>query len=53
MKMHPLVRDLWKRVIIVGRDYPHPEGLAYVRRKGKEYFQQNAHLTEGDYCDVM
>lgn len=30
--MHPLVRDLYKRAIIVGRDYPHPDGLEYVRR---------------------
>lgn len=29
--MHPLVRDLYKRAIIVGRDYPHPRGLNYVR----------------------
>lgn len=27
--MHPLVRDLWKRVILVGRDYP--SGLAHVK----------------------
>jgi len=33
--MHPLVRDLYKRAIIVGRDYPHPDGLDYVRRTWK------------------
>jgi len=33
--MHPLVRDLYKRVLIVGRDYPHPRGLPYVREKWK------------------
>ena len=33
--MHPLVRDLYKRAIIVGRDYPHPDGLEYVRRTWK------------------
>lgn len=33
--MHPLVRDLYKRAILVGRDYPHPEGLEYVRRTWK------------------
>ena len=27
--MHPLVRDLWKRVVWVGRDYP--TGLAHVK----------------------
>ena len=33
--MHPLVRDLYKRVLLVGRDYPHPQGLAHVRHKWK------------------
>lgn len=33
--MHPLVRDLYKRAIIVGRDYPHPDGMEYVRRTWK------------------
>lgn len=32
--MHPLVRDLYKRVIVVGRDYPL--GLDYVRRTWKK-----------------
>jgi hypothetical protein len=32
--MHPLVRDLYKRVIIVGRDYPL--GLEYVRKTWKK-----------------
>jgi len=34
--MHPLVRDLYRRAILIGRDYPHPEGLVYVRRVWKE-----------------
>ncbi|KAL3760246.1 hypothetical protein ACHAWU_001756 [Discostella pseudostelligera] len=34
--VHPLVRDLYKRAILVGRDYPHPEGIEHVRRKWKE-----------------
>lgn len=34
--MHPLVYDLYKRVIIVGRDYPHPGGLSYVREAWKK-----------------
>ncbi len=42
--MHPLVRNLYKRVLIVGRDYP--AGLEHVKKKAKEYFQQNAHLTD-------
>lgn len=32
--MHPLVRDLYKRAIIVGRDYPL--GLDYVRETWKK-----------------
>jgi len=32
--MHPLVRDLYKRAIYVGKDYPL--GLDYVRRTWKE-----------------
>jgi hypothetical protein len=31
--MHSLVRDLWKRVVWVGRDYP--TGLAYVKQVWK------------------
>ena len=42
--MHPLVRDLYKRVLIVGRDYP--TGLEHVKKKAKEYFRENAHLTD-------
>lgn len=34
--MHPLVRDLYKRAIIVGRDYPHPRGLDFVRETWKK-----------------
>ena len=34
--MHPLVRDLYKRALIVGKDYPHPEGLSYVRKVWKK-----------------
>ena len=33
MSIHPLVRDLYKRALLVGRDYPL--GLAYVRAKWK------------------
>lgn len=32
--MHPLVRDLYKRVLIVGQEYPH--GIDYVKTKWKE-----------------
>ncbi len=34
--MHPLVRNLYKQVLVIGKDYPHPEGIEYVRRKWKE-----------------
>jgi hypothetical protein len=34
--MHPLVRDLYKRALIVGKDYPHPRGLDYVRETWKK-----------------
>lgn len=34
--MHPLVRDLYKRAVLAGRDYPHPEGMDFVRRTWKK-----------------
>lgn len=42
--MHPLVRDLYKRFMLVGREYPG--GPDVVRRKAKEGFRQNAQLTD-------
>lgn len=42
--MHPLVRDLYKRFMLVGRDYPG--GLDVVRKKAKEAFRANAHLSD-------
>eukprot|EP00808_Paulinella_micropora_P027013 g34077.t1 len=42
--MHPLVRNLYKRFLVVGKDYPL--GLAFVRRKAKEGIRKNAHLTD-------
>ncbi|KAL7517312.1 hypothetical protein ACHAWX_002243 [Stephanocyclus meneghinianus] len=53
--MHPLVRDLYKRAIIVGRDYPHPDGVEYVRRKWKEALRnpENCALIEGTSCDIL
>jgi hypothetical protein len=42
--MNPLVRDLYKRIITVGRDYPG--GIDVVRRKAKEYFAKYAHLKD-------
>jgi hypothetical protein len=42
--MHPKVRDLYRRVLVAGKDYPN--GLDYVRKKAKAWFAQNADLTE-------
>ncbi|TYZ60593.1 hypothetical protein PybrP1_004537 [[Pythium] brassicae (nom. inval.)] len=42
--MDPKVRDLYKRFLHVGGDYPL--GLAYVREKAKEAFFANRHLTD-------
>eukprot|EP00937_MAST-01D_sp_MAST-1D-sp2_P007637 g7637.t1 len=44
--MHPLVRDLYKRVIVVGHDYPHPRGLDFVREKFKAAMFANAGMTD-------
>ena len=41
--MNPLVRDLFKRILIVGRDYPG--GLDLVKRKTREMVAKNASLT--------
>jgi hypothetical protein len=37
--MHPLVRDLYKRVLLVGRDYP--AGLDYVKVTWKKAFRNS------------
>jgi hypothetical protein len=42
--MYPLVRDLYKRFLLAGRDYP--QGISYVRQKAKEAILKNAHLTD-------
>lgn len=34
--IHPLVRDLYKRALLVGKDYPHPRGIEYVREQWKK-----------------
>mmetsp|Transcript_2054 Transcript_2054/g.4843 ORF Transcript_2054/g.4843 Transcript_2054/m.4843 type:complete len:81 (+) Transcript_2054:195-437(+) len=41
--MHPLVRDLYKRVITVGKDYPG--GMELVRRKAKAWFRENTEIS--------
>jgi hypothetical protein len=42
--MHPLVRDLYKRFLIVGKDYPG--GLEVVRRRAKIAFFEKSDLTK-------
>lgn len=42
--MHALVRDLYKRIVLVGRDYPL--GLDWVRSKAKPWFRQHSGETD-------
>ncbi len=42
--MDPRVRDLYKRFLYVGRDYPL--GLPYVREKVKDAFFKTRHLKD-------
>lgn len=44
-RMDPRVRDLYKRLITVGRDYP--TGLSHVREKAKREFFKRANLHDG------
>jgi len=44
-RMDPRVRDLYKRLITVGRDYP--TGLSHVREKVKREFFKRANLHDG------
>ena len=43
-QMHKLVRDLYRRLLWVGKDYP--KGLPFVRTKAKEAFFKHAAVTE-------
>jgi len=48
--MHPQVRNLYKRVLIVGKDYPHQGGLEYVRdvwKKAIRKYQPPFHAKAG------
>jgi hypothetical protein len=50
--MHPLVRDLYKRVLIVGQDYP--TGLAHVKQVWKRALRETkvgSNSTNGDATD--
>ena len=42
--MHPLVRNLYRRILTVGRDYP--TGLDAVRERAKREFLKNAHVED-------
>lgn len=44
--MHRLVRDLYRRVLWVGREYP--TGLTHVRLKAKEHFRANALVSSDE-----
>lgn len=44
-KMHPLIRDLYKRAIVVGRDYPHPRGIDFVREQWKKVLRDPKNAT--------
>jgi len=43
--MHPHVRDLWKRFILVARDYPG--GASVVRERARAAFRANAAVGAG------
>ena len=43
-RMDPRVRDLYKRILVVGRDYP--AGLEHVRERAKAEFGKRAGLTD-------
>ncbi len=43
-EMHPKVRDLYKRFLLVGRDYP--AGLQEVKKRVKTEFFANRDLSE-------
>ena len=43
-RMDPRVRDLYKRILVVGRDYP--AGLDHVRERAKAEFGKRAGLTD-------
>ena len=46
---------MFDSALIVGKDYPHPDGLDYVRRKWKEGIRDptNCQLIEGTSPDIL
>lgn len=50
--MHPFVRDLYKRFLVVGRDYPG--GLQVVRARTKEaFFKKRGVATEDELMHAV
>ncbi|ODV73604.1 electron transfer flavoprotein regulatory factor 1 CYBJADRAFT_167636 [Cyberlindnera jadinii NRRL Y-1542] len=47
--MDPRVRDLYKRLIYIAREYP--QGIDYIRPKLKAGFQRNRALTDTEAVD--
>lgn len=50
-----LLQCMHDSALIVGKDYPHPDGLDYVRRKWKEGIRDptNCQLIEGTSPDIL
>ena len=46
LRIDPRVRDLYRRILTVGRDYP--KGLDYIRERAKLEFQNRADAKGGD-----
>merc|ERR1739848_718070 len=42
------VKDLYKRLLWLGRDWPEPQGFAWFQPKLKKAFASNAELTDHD-----
>lgn len=50
IQMHPLVRDLYKRAIFVGKDYPN--GIEFVRQAWKKAIRESS-ITYQDGQDPV
>jgi hypothetical protein len=42
--MHPMVRDLYKRFMVVGQQYP--QGLSYVRDRVRKEFLERKDISD-------
>lgn len=49
----PIILQMHSSALIVGKDYPHPDGIEYVRRKWKEALRdpKNCQLLPNDSND--